>query len=198
MSTSSSSSAPSSSSSSTGCTGSCHCDPVTGVDCSNCGGDCYCKVPEPIPFSFDVPCEEFVPFGFNAVPVAETPYGAKAAPPMVAYVRVPVVSNPSQWKNIQKAVSSPLVRLPLPSIGWDFTFIKNPSGPASPLIAPATVPANPIAALDKVLACSIILPESSGFQQYWVPVTESLPFLGKRLATLQTAEWTVIVLRDPA
>jgi hypothetical protein len=81
--------------------------------------------------------------------------------------------------------------------GWKVTFIKVDGGPSKPDIVPDLIPSADILKNDKALAAYVILPESGGQNQYWVTVSERLTYQGLRFAQLQTADWTVIFLRDP-
>jgi hypothetical protein len=79
-----------------------------------------------------------------------------------------------------------------PPLGWTITFVRIAAGPASPIILPAVLPVAVRDPLDKALCASVVLPESSGSNQYWVPVLEK-----HRCAQLLTAEWVVFFARSP-
>lgn len=112
-----------------------------------------------------------------------------------ALLRVPNVSQPRVWTTSMIPLTAPwIVHV---ESGWRVTFMKVSGGPATPLISPATLPADEVRHTDKVLAASIILPSASGPRQYWVPVTERNEFLGYRFAQLATEEWTLFFLREP-
>jgi hypothetical protein len=127
---------------------------------------------------------------FAAVAVMKESMAQKDTTPK-AWVRVPIVSNPSQWRNVLVPLDKPWTSLAMN--GWQLYFIRTGAGPATPTITPATVPTDAVVTLDKVLSASVTLPETGGLRQYWVPVTET--YLG---AQLQTAEWTVLFVRLPS
>jgi hypothetical protein len=83
----------------------------------------------------------------------------------------------------------------LNSLGWRFIFIYaagTAGRPSTPVLVPNTVPKDSEFRDDLALAAMVILPESDGNNQYWIPVTEQ-----HRFALLETKDWTIIVQRDP-
>jgi hypothetical protein len=117
----------------------------------------------------------------------------QAGVPPKATVRLPIASDPRKWREALILVDKPWTALKMPSIGWHIYFIRTGAGPANPTITPSVTPVDQLFPKDKVISASVTLPEAGGLKQYWVPVREA--YLG---AQLQTAEWTVIFLRDPS
>ena len=138
------------------------------------------------------PCE---PYGdpFPSSSSGGVPFAIRrAAPAVEGMVRVPSVNDPKVWRTIALNLSQPWRVLQLPTLGWIITFLQVPAGPVTPVITPASVPTHVVEPADKALSASVILPESGGFNQYWVPVLEKY-----RWAQLQTPFWTVVFLRTP-
>jgi len=111
---------------------------------------------------------------------------------MVGKLRLPSVSDPKTWKSIGVDLSEPWHVTQLPLLGWIVIFFQVSTGPANPVITPATLPTDAVDSSDKSLNASVILPENGVFKQYWVPVLEQY-----HSARLDTANWTVFFLRTP-
>lgn len=146
----------------------------------------------PQPFSVgasgdsELPCEPL----HSAFATVKT-LGANAIATRNALVRLPVVSDPSNWRNVCIVLDKPWTQLLMPSIGWKLYFIRTGAGGTTTVITPATAATDDVVPHDKVLCAGVTLPEAGGLKQYWVPVTNE--YLG---AQLQTPEWTVIFVRD--
>ncbi len=103
------------------------------------------------------------------------------------------VHNPLAWYSFAKDVSKPWSLFQAPKYGWMITFLRVASGPQTPIITPSLIPTNRPATPDRGWSASVSLPESTGFNQYWVTVLETY-----RWAQLQTAEWTVLFMKLPS
>jgi hypothetical protein len=114
--------------------------------------------------------------------------------PNDALIRIADVHNPSNWHSFSKALSGPWHVFQAPNYGWMITFLRVPSGPASPIVTPTLLPTHePSDPADNGWSASVALPEASGLNEYWVTVLEQY-----RWAQLQTAEWTVLFMKLPS
>jgi hypothetical protein len=167
--------------------------------CFGCGDDECCHEPgtEALPsltaFGTETtPCVPLPdPFPSSSSAMLAAPY---AIPPASAkaLLRLPDVNDPSRWHSFVLAVSKPWRFFQKADLGWMVTILRTPDGPASPVMAPTTIPAASTKPADKALCASIVLPETRGPTQYWVHVLETY-----RWSQLQTPEWTVFFLRLP-
>ncbi len=197
---SSSNSSPSSSSS--GCAGLCFWEfDALGQPyptCIGCDPTTECKAPIPLVREVGLlrgdvtrclPIDGFPPSSSSGAFALEA---ALRAPLAEARVRVPKMSDLRVWRSFPFPVNKPWQYLALPEMGWHVTFLRVPAGPPSPVITPAVLPTDVEERADRAVAASVILPETGGHRQYWIPVLEK-----HRWAQLQTAEWTVVFLRLP-
>jgi hypothetical protein len=118
------------------------------------------------------------------MPVA-APAGRFAA--ITARIRIPNIHNPLMWHTILWPIPRPWSVFQAPAYGWMITFLRVPSGPASPIISPRLTPTEGSIPATEAISAIVELPESSGVNQYCVTVQE-----------LQTAEWTVVFIKQPS
>lgn len=72
------------------------------------------------------------------------------------------------------------------------TFLRVPFGPSAPQIMPGLIPTDGQSGAPEAWSLFLQLPESGGDKEYCLTIIEA-----KGWAQLQTAEWTVIVLKAP-
>ena len=106
------------------------------------------------------------------------------------FIRVPKTNDCRVWRQVVVPLNNPINQYTFSSLGWRFIFIK--ASRPSVVLAPNTLPCDSQDKSDFVLAAMVVLPETDGDNQYWIPVTEKFLF-----ALLETKEWTVFVQRDP-
>jgi hypothetical protein len=112
-----------------------------------------------------------------------------------ADILIPDINDPTKWYSFSETnVSAPWTPFFALPYGWIIFFLRVPSGPATPVVTPSLLPTDVVAAsgADSALSASVVLPEASGFNQYWVTVLEQY-----RWAQLDTAQWKVIFLKNP-
>lgn len=103
----------------------------------------------------------------------------------------PKVSDLKTWSFRKRPVNGSMTIIPSTAFGWQIIFLKTP-GPATPSIVPAISPTDSVVWQETSVAATVLLPESTGTQQYWIPIQEH-----HRWAQLLTIEWTVILLKAP-
>ena len=201
-SSSSSSSSSNSSSSSSSSSGACgHCEwerdifggqynIIKGCD----GAHCECSPPDSLRAALGL--EQTLCKPITSLPSTSSSSGRASAGRLTsgtARIRIPDIHNPLMWHTVLWPITGPWSVFRAPAYGWMITFLKVPSGPASPIISPRLAPTEgPIPATGATSAI-VELQESSGVNQYCVTVQEEFGW-----AQLQTAEWTVIFIKQPS
>ena len=113
--------------------------------------------------------------------------------PSTARIRIPDIHNPLVWHTVLWPITGPWSVFRAPAYGWMITFLKVPSGPASPTISPRLTPTEGSIPATEATSAIVELQESSGVNQYCVTVQEEFGW-----AQLQTAEWTVVFIKQPS
>jgi len=72
------------------------------------------------------------------------------------------------------------------AFGWTIILARLPESRSDAIILPQTVPAVAPIASEGAAVASVVLPETGGYTQYWVPVLERY-----KSAILMSREWTV-------
>lgn len=170
------------------CDGICKLDSNNTADCSACGENCYCEIPQiPPNGDVDLPCQELT-IGSEELRGAVNAAAPGASTISQILVRVPIVDDPAHYRSIVIPVGSPMR---VSFHGWQIFTVPSRSGPPAPVVTPATLRTDTVEVTDKVLSASVIL-IGDELVQYWVPVTDS-----RGWAALQLSELTVIFTRNP-
>lgn len=195
-SSSSQNSSSNSSSSSSGACGSCEWqknpftlqyDCVKGCD----GAHCECSPPDSLRevlINVNTPCKPI-----TSLPSTSSMSGRSSVSRLTsstARIRIPDIHNPLSWFSFLWPVSGSWSIFQAPAYGWMITFLRVPSGPASPIVSPRLTPTEGSIPATEATSAIIELSESSGINQYCVTVQEEFGW-----AQLQTAEWTVLFIK---
>ncbi|MEJ7593793.1 MAG: hypothetical protein WKF77_19820 [Planctomycetaceae bacterium] len=110
-----------------------------------------------------------------------------------ARIRIADINNPLNWYTYLWDVPGPWSIFQATNYGWMITFLRNTHGPASPEVVPSLIPTEGSVPSTEAWSAIVELPESTGVNQYCVTVLEEFGW-----AKLQTAEWTVVIIKAPS